>query len=48
VEGGHCLLEVIEALEVLEMLEVMRRVLLWTLEAVKGELCLLEARRCRK
>ena len=38
-DGRLCLLE---ALEVLEVLDVMRRVLLFMLEAVQGEFCLLE------
>ena len=36
VDGGFCLLEV------LEVMEVMRRVLLYTLEAVESGFCLLE------
>ena len=39
VEGGLCLLRV---LEVLDVTEVTRRVLLCMLQAVEGELCLLE------
>ena len=41
VEGGFCLLKVLELLEVLEVPEVMLCVLLCILEAVEGGLCLL-------
>ena len=40
--GELCLLKVLEALEVLRVLDVMRHVLLRMLEAVEGELCLLD------